>query len=301
MFSSTMSPCAKHRFSPVTSSESARTPFDAKAVSNPMGSGEHHRASRGSSTPDDSIHVPLDTRLTTVLGSRDDCDVKMAGGNVSPAHAVIFEMHGRRYIRDLRSISGTFVNSRKVGQSELHADDEIQVGESKPTDAAAPSHDPDGTSPACSPKRSHCRSLKKSLLPPNHRRYLKKSPSPSATKNHGDRPRTAGSRTHGLPCIGRRSAGFAADAATKAQNVKTRVFPIRRLGDPADGGFGRPSVVGASSPSNSTQSPNLSPRRPSPPGLPIRRSSHCWMNLNLLPALRVNLPRFPIFRRPPNR
>jgi pSer/pThr/pTyr-binding forkhead associated (FHA) protein len=96
-------------------------------------------------TPDDSIHVPLNTRRTTVLGSRDDCDVKMAGEKVSPAHAVIFEMRGGRYIRDLRSMSGTFINGRKVGQAELHPDDEIQIGESKLIYSSAPAHDPDGT------------------------------------------------------------------------------------------------------------------------------------------------------------
>ena len=96
-------------------------------------------------TPDDSIHVPLNTRRTTLLGSRDDCDVKMAGEKVSPAHAVIFEMRDRRYIRDLRSMSGTFINGRKVGQAELHPDDEIQIGESKLIYSSAPAHDPDGT------------------------------------------------------------------------------------------------------------------------------------------------------------
>ena len=96
-------------------------------------------------TPDESIHVPLNTRRTTLLGSRDDCDVKMAGEKVSPAHSIIFEIHGSRYIRDLRSISGTFINGRKVGQAQLNPGDEIQIGESKLIYASVPEHDSDGT------------------------------------------------------------------------------------------------------------------------------------------------------------
>ena len=96
-------------------------------------------------TPDDSIHVPLNGRRTTLLGSREDCDVKMSGSKVSPAHAIIFELHDRRYIRDLRSVSGTFINGRKVGQYELHPGDEIQIGDATLVYSAAPATDPDGT------------------------------------------------------------------------------------------------------------------------------------------------------------
>jgi pSer/pThr/pTyr-binding forkhead associated (FHA) protein len=80
--------------------------------------------------PGDDIHVPFVSR-TTLLGNRDDCDVKVPGERVSPAHAVIFEMDDRRFIRDLRSMSGTFVNGKKIGQSPLKVGDEIQIGDSK--------------------------------------------------------------------------------------------------------------------------------------------------------------------------
>ncbi|HEY8751234.1 MAG TPA: FHA domain-containing protein [Tepidisphaeraceae bacterium] len=79
---------------------------------------------------DDDVHVPL-VRKTTLLGSRDDCDVRIPDAKVSPAHAVVFEMDDRRYIRDLRSQTGTFLNGKKIGQSPLMAGDEIRIGDAK--------------------------------------------------------------------------------------------------------------------------------------------------------------------------
>jgi len=96
-------------------------------------------------TPDNSIHMPLDGRRTTLLGSRDDCDVKMAGAKVSPAHAIIFAIDDQRYIRDLRSMSGTYINEKKVGQTQLNPGDEIRVGDSTLIYQAAASTDADGT------------------------------------------------------------------------------------------------------------------------------------------------------------
>lgn len=91
-------------------------------------------------TPDDDIHFPLASR-TTLLGSREDCDVKMAGARVSPAHAVIFELDARHHIRDLRSAGGTYVNGHKVGQAKLNPGDEIRIGDSKLVYEVAPFHE----------------------------------------------------------------------------------------------------------------------------------------------------------------
>src|SRR5207244_11644760 len=49
--------------------------------------------------------------------------------SAAPSHAIIFEMDGHRYIRDLASRTGTFVNGKQVHQVELMSGDEIKVGE----------------------------------------------------------------------------------------------------------------------------------------------------------------------------
>lgn len=72
--------------------------------------------------------IPLTSR-TLVIGSREECDVHVSDAKVSPAHAVIFERDGRRFLRDLRSASGTHVNGQRVGEIELHPGDSIQVGD----------------------------------------------------------------------------------------------------------------------------------------------------------------------------
>ena len=71
--------------------------------------------------------IPLTSR-TLVIGSREECDVHISDEAVSPAHAVIFERDGRRFIRDLRTATGTRVNDQLVGEIELHPGDSIQVG-----------------------------------------------------------------------------------------------------------------------------------------------------------------------------
>lgn len=74
--------------------------------------------------------VPLTSR-STLIGSRRDCDVVLPGDGVEPSHAIIFEREGRRYIRDLRTVSGTWVNDVAAGQVELDPGDEIRVGEAR--------------------------------------------------------------------------------------------------------------------------------------------------------------------------
>jgi pSer/pThr/pTyr-binding forkhead associated (FHA) protein len=89
--------------------------------------------------------IPLTSR-TLLIGSREECDIHISDDAVSPAHAVIFERDGRRFIRDLRTATGTQVNGGLVGEIELHPGDSIQIGGatieyapvSKPERSAAP-------------------------------------------------------------------------------------------------------------------------------------------------------------------
>lgn len=86
--------------------------------------------------PDAPAPVPLAGR-TLVIGSRESCDVRLSDPKISPAHAVIFERDGRRFIRDLRGATGVFVNGKRVGEVELQWEDSIRVGDTEMTYAAA--------------------------------------------------------------------------------------------------------------------------------------------------------------------
>ncbi|HEY2589510.1 MAG TPA: FHA domain-containing protein [Tepidisphaeraceae bacterium] len=77
----------------------------------------------------DGTRVSLTSRRSVLIGSRDDCDVVLLGRGVEPSHAIIFERDGRRYIRDLRSVCGTWVNNQAVGQIELNDGDAIRIAQ----------------------------------------------------------------------------------------------------------------------------------------------------------------------------
>src|SRR5689334_1726845 len=71
--------------------------------------------------------VPL-TQRVVVIGQRAGCDLVIPGQTVSTTHAAIYDVNGRRYIMDLGSRNGTFVNGQKTLQVELKIGDVIEVG-----------------------------------------------------------------------------------------------------------------------------------------------------------------------------
>lgn len=64
-----------------------------------------------------------------LIGRRPTCDISLIEASVSTAHAVIFHVGGKRYIRDLGSRTGTFVNGQKIHQQELAPGDNLRIGE----------------------------------------------------------------------------------------------------------------------------------------------------------------------------
>src|SRR5688500_13184754 len=76
------------------------------------------------------LPVPFEGK-SIVIGRRDGCDIKLLEDSASTTHAIIFEMDGRRYIRDLASRTGTFVNGKQVHQVELAPGDRIKVGDTE--------------------------------------------------------------------------------------------------------------------------------------------------------------------------
>lgn len=67
----------------------------------------------------------LDGR-TFLIGSREECDLKLTFPAVSEVHSVIFRRAGHYFIRDLNSRTGTFVNGRRVREAQLADGDQVR-------------------------------------------------------------------------------------------------------------------------------------------------------------------------------
>src|SRR5687768_7998608 len=80
----------------------------------------------------DGAEMPLPIEDRTVLiGRRPTCDIPLTENSVSTSHAVIFELNGKRYVRDLGSRTGTFVNGEAVHQQVIELGDTLKVGDTE--------------------------------------------------------------------------------------------------------------------------------------------------------------------------
>jgi pSer/pThr/pTyr-binding forkhead associated (FHA) protein len=68
------------------------------------------------------------TRDITVIGRREDCDLRIPLGDVSRKHCRLIIDGDTIRCEDLGSSNGTFRNGERVQQSELTAGDTLQVG-----------------------------------------------------------------------------------------------------------------------------------------------------------------------------
>jgi pSer/pThr/pTyr-binding forkhead associated (FHA) protein len=68
------------------------------------------------------------TARTLLIGSRNSCDLVLEDSKTDEVHAVIFRRSGKHFIRDLNSQAGTFVNARRIRESELRRGDQIRIG-----------------------------------------------------------------------------------------------------------------------------------------------------------------------------
>jgi pSer/pThr/pTyr-binding forkhead associated (FHA) protein len=103
----------------------------AKAASLPKAAADASVSVRGEPIP-----IPIEGR-TLLIGRKSACDIHLLEPAVSNCHALIFEQNGVRYIRDLHSRTGTFVNGKAIHQQQLEFDDEIRVGDTEMRYAAA--------------------------------------------------------------------------------------------------------------------------------------------------------------------
>ena len=93
------------------------------------------------------------THQTLLIGSREGCEVRLDDELVAPVHTILFEMDGKRYVRDLGAPGGTHLNDASIHQSELNPGDTLRVGNVTfvyalvdPTAEEAPALDPIGIS-----------------------------------------------------------------------------------------------------------------------------------------------------------
>lgn len=71
--------------------------------------------------------IPV-TGRKTVIGRRDDCQVRVPLPGISRQHCEIVVAGDRVMIRDLASSNGTYVNNRRVNEATLKPGDRLTVG-----------------------------------------------------------------------------------------------------------------------------------------------------------------------------
>src|SRR5882724_9453399 len=67
-------------------------------------------------------------REVTVIGRREDCDLRIPVGDVSRKHCRVVKTEEQAKIEDLGSSNGTYVNGHRVQESPLEPGDWVQVG-----------------------------------------------------------------------------------------------------------------------------------------------------------------------------
>lgn len=67
-------------------------------------------------------------RSEMLIGSGDDCDVRLPFSGVAAAHARLQLRHGRAVVADLGSRKGVLVNGERVKEADLNVLDEIRLG-----------------------------------------------------------------------------------------------------------------------------------------------------------------------------
>ncbi|HLJ97470.1 MAG TPA: FHA domain-containing protein [Gemmataceae bacterium] len=78
--------------------------------------------------------IPLDGSATidivkdlTLVGRREDCDLRLQHKSISKMHCVIVKTDGLLFLRDLGSTNGTRVNGQRVRRAALLPNDELAI------------------------------------------------------------------------------------------------------------------------------------------------------------------------------
>jgi hypothetical protein len=94
--------------------------------------------------------LPEGTELT--VGVAGHCSVRLAALDVSRTHALVTSRQGKLIVLDLGSTNGTFVNGKRVKETELAAGDLLRFS-SVMAQVAPPGSDPDSNGLAAAPGR----------------------------------------------------------------------------------------------------------------------------------------------------
>jgi pSer/pThr/pTyr-binding forkhead associated (FHA) protein len=91
--------------------------------------------------------APIDiVKDLTLVGRREDCDLRLEHKSVSKMHCVIVKTDGMLMLRDLGSTNGTRVNGQRVRRAMLLPDDQLHIANYKfkvqlGPDPGPPQHD----------------------------------------------------------------------------------------------------------------------------------------------------------------
>jgi pSer/pThr/pTyr-binding forkhead associated (FHA) protein len=77
-------------------------------------------------------HIPL-TRSRETIGRAGEASILLDDVTVSRRHAAIEQEPDGRYLVDLASLNGTYVNHRRIERTRLRDGDEVQIGKFKLT------------------------------------------------------------------------------------------------------------------------------------------------------------------------
>jgi pSer/pThr/pTyr-binding forkhead associated (FHA) protein len=76
--------------------------------------------------------TPIDiVKDLTLVGRREDCDLRLEHKSVSKTHCVIVKSDGMLMLRDLGSTNGTRVNGQRVRRAMLLPDDQLHIASYK--------------------------------------------------------------------------------------------------------------------------------------------------------------------------
>jgi pSer/pThr/pTyr-binding forkhead associated (FHA) protein len=67
-------------------------------------------------------------RGKTVIGRRDDCDLRIPLSQISRRHAILTVDEKQALLKDLGSVNGTYVNNKRISEQTLQAGDHIVIG-----------------------------------------------------------------------------------------------------------------------------------------------------------------------------
>lgn len=67
-------------------------------------------------------------RDVTLIGRREDCDLRIPLGDVSRKHCRLIKENGVLRVEDLGSSNGTFLNGQRIQSAKLEAGDTLRVG-----------------------------------------------------------------------------------------------------------------------------------------------------------------------------